>query len=187
LITRHGRILLADFGLTRDTRDVETPDGSGATVYYAAPELFRECDFDDKVDVFSFGYILYEILVGRPVFSKGTPPFEIIRKHRERYIPTIPATVVPVMRRIIEQCCSFDPASRPTFNDILSDIELSDFAILPGVNAEGLQLYVNGIKTWGLASQSQGPSYRVSIIDRDSPDLENDDPEEQCLDNTYML
>jgi serine/threonine protein kinase len=37
--------------------------------FYMAPELYSE-DYDKKVDLYSFGLILYEIVVGKRVFSR---------------------------------------------------------------------------------------------------------------------
>jgi serine/threonine protein kinase len=70
MINEHGQALIGDFGACRPKNEDCTPVPEAGTVHYAAPELY-----DDRirptptVDVFSFGLILYEILVGVPVFS----------------------------------------------------------------------------------------------------------------------
>jgi hypothetical protein len=89
LLNDKWRVLLADFGSSRNKSTDVTPTVAG-TVQYAAPEMFEEdATLTRKVDVYSFGLILYELLVGCPVFADDEPPFAIIRQKRTGYTPPI--------------------------------------------------------------------------------------------------
>jgi serine/threonine-protein kinase len=63
LINDKGRVVIGDFGSSRNVNADITPVGAG-TLQYAAPELGEEVDWTSRVDVYSFGLILYELLVG---------------------------------------------------------------------------------------------------------------------------
>jgi serine/threonine protein kinase len=42
--------------------------GRVETPWYMAPELYDAEDYSEKVDIYSFALMLYEVVVGRPVF-----------------------------------------------------------------------------------------------------------------------
>jgi serine/threonine protein kinase len=74
LITREGKMKLTDFGGAvfrydegRDKRSM------GRTILYCAPELFvNDLEYDEKVDIWSLGVVLYELIWrSHPFFSVG--------------------------------------------------------------------------------------------------------------------
>jgi serine/threonine protein kinase len=148
LIDVNGRTLLADFGTSRCKAVDHTPTHDTGTPHYAAPELFEEDSRTEKVDVFSFGLILFEILVGYAVFAKSLMPAEIIRSHKKGERPIVPGTLDPVMKTLIEQCWSPNPTNRPSFNDILESIESNGFRIIREADATTVRLYVRGVRDW---------------------------------------
>jgi serine/threonine protein kinase len=148
LINGRYRALIADFGTAREDGIDLTPDDVNGTVQYAAPEQFFAIHPSTKVDVFSFGLILYEIVVGRPVFGANEAPFSIIRKLRSHYLPTIPESVFPWIRDLIISCLSNEPSIRPTADDLLLMIKSRQFHILEGVDISEVSAYVGGVEEW---------------------------------------
>ncbi|XP_025406971.1 interleukin-1 receptor-associated kinase 4-like [Sipha flava] len=65
---------IGDFGLTRIGDNTMTSEGKGTSAYMS-PEAFRG-DVSVKLDVFSFGVVLLELLT-------GLPPFDEFRQHRD--------------------------------------------------------------------------------------------------------
>ncbi|CAG9329422.1 unnamed protein product [Blepharisma stoltei] len=71
---------LADFGLACEN-DYELSKKCG-TPGYTAPEIFCQNFYDNKVDIFSIGIVLYGLLTGNPAFP-GRNLAEKIRNNRE--------------------------------------------------------------------------------------------------------
>jgi hypothetical protein len=135
LINAAGRALIGDFGSSRFGQGDGTGNGHHGTVHYSAPELFEEpVEYSSKADVFSFGFILYEIMTGRPVFDSSLLGFPVIRKLRNGERPDIPEGCGEFMGSLIRRCWSDDPSFRPTFDDILREFQSRNFCILPNAN-----------------------------------------------------
>jgi hypothetical protein len=57
------------------------------------------------IEVFLFGLIIYELLIGQPVFSKELRPNEIAFKVAVKYeLLDIPEFVLPSVRDLIKEC-----------------------------------------------------------------------------------
>ncbi|MED6155120.1 hypothetical protein PIB30_002323 [Stylosanthes scabra] len=122
-----GHLKVADFGVSKllavkEDRPLTCQDTS---CRYVAPEVFKQEEYDTKVDVFSFALILQEMIEGCPPFSakkdeevpkvyasKERPPF---RAPAKRYAHGI--------RELIEECWNENPAKRPTFRQIIPKLE----------------------------------------------------------------
>lgn len=74
MVDRSGVVKLLDFGLGRSLQsDVQTVTTQRAlTPAYAAPEQFTDASPSTRIDVFSLGAVLYEMLCERPPFEGNT-------------------------------------------------------------------------------------------------------------------
>jgi serine/threonine protein kinase len=148
LVNGNGYPLIGDFGSSRlvsdDNRSEET-----ATVHYAAPEMYREeARCTTKCDVFSFGLILYEILVRKPVFDPSERPFAVIRRLWAMDFPDIPAETGSVMTKLIRWCWETDPQARPSFQQIFKMFESERFEIVPGADPIELSNFCTTVNRW---------------------------------------
>ncbi len=95
IITHNGFYYLSDFGLARIASAGESTlsqDTMLGTPSYISPEQAKGVrDLDGRTDIYSFGVVLYEMLVGRVPFS-GDTPFAVIHDHI--YTPLPPPTAV---------------------------------------------------------------------------------------------
>jgi serine/threonine protein kinase len=84
LLSNDGGIYLADFGLARIAQAGESTlssDSIMGTPQYISPEQARgDKDLDAGTDIYSFGVMLYEMVVGQVPFNADTP-FSIIHDH----------------------------------------------------------------------------------------------------------
>jgi serine/threonine protein kinase len=148
LINNQGHALIGDFGTSRRESDDHTLTLEAGTVHYAAPEMFREEPYTNKVDVFSFGSILYEIIVGSPVFARDEPPFPVMRQLLAGDMPRVPDLCGEFMQGLINRCWSQNPECRPSFDEILEEFRVRSFAIFPDANGNTLREYVCGVLAW---------------------------------------
>ncbi|XP_010617336.2 LIM domain kinase 1 isoform X2 [Fukomys damarensis] len=126
LVRENKSVVVADFGLARLMVDEKTqPEDLRSrkkryTVvgnpYWMAPEMINGHSYDEKVDVFSFGIVLCEI-IGRvnadPDYLPRTMDFGLnVRGFLDRYCPpNCPSSFFP----ITVHCCDLDPEKRPSF------------------------------------------------------------------------
>jgi serine/threonine protein kinase len=149
LLNENGHPLICDFGSSRVESDGATPLPDTGTVCYAAPEQYQDgAVLTSKVDIFSFGLLLYEVLVGSPVFSSSDPPFTVIRRLRARDFPTVPPRCGPFMQDLIGRCWEPAPESRPSFHDILCLLRCHQFQILQHAAASDIQDFCEAILEW---------------------------------------
>jgi serine/threonine-protein kinase len=105
LLASDGAIYLADFGLARIASAGESTLSSDmllGTPQYISPEQARgDRDLDQGTDIYSFGVVLYEMVVGRVPFNADTP-FSIIHDHIFTPLP-MPRQVNPLVPEAVER------------------------------------------------------------------------------------
>ena len=104
LLAPDGMIYLADFGLARIGASESTlsADVMLGTPQYISPEQARgDKELDAGTDIYSFGVVLYEMVVGRVPFSADTP-FSIIHDHIYKPLP-LPSKVNPHVPQAVER------------------------------------------------------------------------------------
>jgi serine/threonine protein kinase len=107
----HAKVL--DFGIAK----INEPDGTidtnltapnlviGTPQYMSPEQCAQDCEIDGRSDIYSFGVILYEMLVGHVPFS-GDSPTIVMMKHLQEPVPSVmeertdlPASVGRVVAR----------------------------------------------------------------------------------------
>jgi serine/threonine protein kinase len=112
---------------------------------YLSPECAREISVPEG-DVFSFGLILYELIVGRPVFPKGVGVYRVMMTlSDEDWRPDIPDDVKPAAADLIRDCLAVDYRARPSFIEILHRLKEMQFKLMKGVNSAKIFEFVNTI------------------------------------------
>ncbi len=105
LIATDGTMYLADFGLARIAQAGESTlssDSIMGTPQYISPEqAMGKKDLDEGTDIYSFGVMLYELVVGQVPFNADTP-FSIIHDHIYSPLP-MPRAVNPKVPESVER------------------------------------------------------------------------------------
>ncbi|MBI5053076.1 MAG: protein kinase [Chloroflexi bacterium] len=105
IITNDNQYFLSDFGLARIASAGESTlsqDTMLGTPNYISPEQAKGVrDLDARTDIYSFGVLLYEMVVGRVPFS-GDTPFAIIHDHIYTPLP-LPSKVNPNVSEEVER------------------------------------------------------------------------------------
>src|SRR5262249_39042931 len=124
-ITKDRTIKIVDFGLAKlldySIRGEEgASDGSMrsavvGTLAFMSPEQARGKSVDARTDIWAFGCVLYEMLVGKPAFHGDTPTDTIVKIATEdpdwSLLPTLPPAIAGV-EPIIRRCIQKNPDSR---------------------------------------------------------------------------
>jgi serine/threonine protein kinase len=118
-------VKVADFGLSLKLASRGTflnKDKSGVgTPRWMAPEVTSLSQYDPfKSDVFSFGMLCYEILVGRVPFYEMEKVDEVRTKVLAGERPTLPEwTLSRGLKDLVESCWQEDAYKRPSFTEII--------------------------------------------------------------------
>jgi hypothetical protein len=144
LIDKDGRCYIADLGSSRLLEGATRLSDDKSTMGYTAPELY-EREYNWRVDVFSFAMVLYEILVGRAVYAGYSEELTM-------YLVTtgtraeLPLGMSEEVKSLITRCWQGDPDRRPSFSDILRDLEQIDFKNLPDVDSLAVRQFVKEVR-----------------------------------------
>jgi serine/threonine protein kinase len=123
--------------------------------HYLAPECYDN-QYSLKSDVFSFALILYELVVGKPPFSKSLKQPAVAKLLIvEDTRPDIPDFVLPEVAKLICDCWVTNPGDRPSFHQILQGLERMNFKLTAHVNSSKLSEFVTKIKDWEAVRSAQ--------------------------------
>ena len=114
-LTKDGRTLLFDFGLTVSIKSALVTKGwRTGTASYMAPELIRRARTDHRTDIYSFGVTMYETLTGvKPFGGSGTIEKMIQLLNAEPRNPRDLNPEVPEeVAEIVLKCLAKDPDKR---------------------------------------------------------------------------
>ncbi|KAL0897004.1 hypothetical protein Bca101_080965 [Brassica carinata] len=111
---------VGDFGLSKIKRNTLVTGGVRGTLPWMAPELLSgsSSKVSEKVDVFSFGIVLWEILTGEEPYATMHYGAIIGGIVNNTLRPTVPSYCDPEWRMLMEQCWAPDPFVRPSFPEI---------------------------------------------------------------------
>ncbi|KAJ9139598.1 hypothetical protein P3X46_030318 [Hevea brasiliensis] len=121
---------VGDFGLSKIKRNTLVSGGVRGTLPWMAPELLNgnSNKVSEKVDVFSFGIVLWEILTGEEPYANMHYGAIIGGIVNNTLRPTIPSFCDPEWKRLMEQCWAPNPAARPSFTEIAGRLRVMSTA-----------------------------------------------------------
>ncbi|RYY34791.1 hypothetical protein EON62_02980, partial [archaeon] len=138
LVTANFTIKMSDFGSLVLERDI-LPEGythKFGTPNWMPPEVWKETlPYSYAVDIYSFGWVLWELLTYDYPFSTVTDDPRIIRSRIcSGAPPHVPAGCPPAYARLVRACTRLNSSERPTVVDIITVLtELSRAAGEPTV------------------------------------------------------
>ncbi|XP_057427794.1 uncharacterized protein LOC130721080 isoform X2 [Lotus japonicus] len=111
---------VGDFGLSRIKRNTLVSGGVRGTLPWMAPELLdgNSSRVSEKVDIFSFGIAMWEILTGEEPYANMHCGAIIGGIVNNTLRPPIPKRCDSEWKKLMEECWSPDPAARPTFTEV---------------------------------------------------------------------
>ncbi|XP_068665988.1 uncharacterized protein [Aristolochia californica] len=122
---------VGDFGLSRIKRNTLVSGGVRGTLPWMAPELLNGSSsrVSEKVDVFSFGIAMWEILTGEEPYANMHCGAIIGGIVNNTLRPPIPERCDPDWKKLMEECWSPDPSARPSFSEIACRLRSMSMAL----------------------------------------------------------
>lgn len=144
---------IADFGIACEAASCDSLAEDPGTYRWMAPEMIKHKVYGRKVDVYSFGLVLWEMVTGTIPYEEMTPiqaAFAVVNKNSR---PVIPTNCPASLRALIEQCWSLHPEKRPEFWQIVKVLEqfessLAQHGTLNLVQSSTCQDHKNGLVRW---------------------------------------
>ncbi len=118
LIGQDGQVRLCDFGIAKSLQTELGLTRTGETLgtpYYMAPEQFRSAEIDQRTDIYSFGILAYELVVGHPPFATDDF-FALADQHLKEPLPSLNGRGVSVpiwFEELVHRCCAKERKDRP--------------------------------------------------------------------------
>ena len=166
-----GCLYLFDWGLCRcvfkrtDVHQEDTMTGMAGSLRYMAPEMLLRQPYTEKVDVYSFGLVVWAM-------ARNDAPYKGLgrRAHYDRVVlnherPAMPAHWPQAFRDLLASCWHADPRRRPAFPDVsnrlaelLSSTHPKQPPASPRAAADGRRRFSSISTASGASSWSAGTS-----------------------------
>jgi serine/threonine protein kinase/WD40 repeat protein len=183
LMDDEGNAYLADFGIAQRVEKGE-PGSNGdrsfsGTLAYAAPELLNHGSATRQSDIYSLGYVAYELLTGKHAFAEESPVL-LLMSIMERELPAIsgvPEAVLPVLRRATSKVPEERyPSARAFARDFQQALNQQAAVTIPDTELSAVSDIVNPYK--GLRPFDEGDAAdffgRSALLDQLLDDLRRD-------------
>ncbi|KZV29621.1 Kinase superfamily protein with octicosapeptide/Phox/Bem1p domain isoform 1 [Dorcoceras hygrometricum] len=115
---------VGDLGLSKVKCQTLISGGVRGTLPWMAPELLNGSSslVSDKVDVFSFGIVMWELLTGEEPYADLHYGAIIGGIVSNTLRPPVPEPCDPDWRDLMERCWSSEPSERPNFTEIADEL-----------------------------------------------------------------
>ena len=118
LLNEGGRVLLADYGWSNFNVEGDVRKTFCGTPEYIAPEMLMKKGHDTRVDIWSIGILMFELLSGySPFVAKSNQElYQNIRRLKIQW----PKDMPPLAKNLISKILKLNPLDRPSFEEILN-------------------------------------------------------------------
>jgi len=148
LVDENMHAKVTDFGFSEFLRDGDRHTdsvGANGTMLYMAPEVMRFEEFDNSVDIYAFGLILYEMITEQELFPEYEEVDAFINavaynhKRPSLNLPGIPTSILSLIKR----CWHPNPRNRPKCPEV---IDMLDKAIIDATAPPPPPLPITGFR-----------------------------------------
>ncbi|XP_022168436.1 mitogen-activated protein kinase kinase kinase 13-A isoform X3 [Myzus persicae] len=130
LIGRQEMVKISDFGTSREWNEISTKMSFAGTVAWMAPEIIRNEPCSEKVDIWSFGVVLWELMTCETPYKDVDSSAIIWGVGSNSLHLPIPSSCPDGFRLLIKQCWAAKPRNRPSFKHIMMHLDIASSQVL---------------------------------------------------------
>uniref|UniRef100_A0A8D0ADC0 Mitogen-activated protein kinase kinase kinase 12 n=1 Tax=Sander lucioperca TaxID=283035 RepID=A0A8D0ADC0_SANLU len=130
LITHDDLVKISDFGTSKELSDKSTKMSFAGTVAWMAPEVIRNEPVSEKVDIWSFGVVLWEMLTGEIPYKDVDSSAIIWGVGNNSLQLPVPESCPDGFKILLRQCWNCKPRNRPSFRQILLHLDIASADVL---------------------------------------------------------
>ncbi|XP_075036184.1 mitogen-activated protein kinase kinase kinase 13 [Mixophyes fleayi] len=130
LVTHMDAVKISDFGTSKELSDKSTKMSFAGTVAWMAPEVIRNEPVSEKVDIWSFGVLLWELLTGEIPYKDVDSSAIIWGVGSNSLHLPVPSTCPDGFKILMKQTWQSKPRNRPSFRQILMHLDIASADVL---------------------------------------------------------
>ena len=152
IMSRDGKVKVTDFGIAKVADSTTVTTTAAGTVHYISPEQARGGYSDERSDIYSLGFTMYEMVTGRVPFE-GETNVAVALMHIQSEItpprqlePSIPVS----FEKIILKCTQKKPERRyASARELIADLRKvlthpdGEYVVIPGAIPQGRTIVMN--------------------------------------------
>lgn len=144
LLNDQGVAKICDFGFSRSySSEDQLMTGNVGTPHWMAPEMLEgKNQYDEKIDVYAYGIVLWEIVMRRRPYQNLEASAIIAQVLMNDIRPSLPRSFSGPWRELIESCWARNPKDRPSFTEILKRFRTGE-VLLTGANQKKVVEHCN--------------------------------------------
>lgn len=135
---------ISDFGTCKEFSEKSAKMTFAGTVAWMAPEVIRNEPCSEKVDVWSFGVLLWELLTGEMPYRDVDSSAIIWGVGSNSLHLPVPTTCPEGFKLLMKICWNSKPKNRPSFQQVLLHVEIAAGDVLKTPE----KVYLNQQITW---------------------------------------
>ncbi|KAH9634659.1 hypothetical protein HF086_000631 [Spodoptera exigua] len=118
-------VKVSDFGTSREWNDVSAVMSFTGTVAWMAPEVIRHEPCSERVDVWSYGVVLWELLTQEVPYKNLETHAIMWGVGTDTIALPVPTSMPGSMQLLMNQCWNRTPRNRPPFKIIAANLEIA--------------------------------------------------------------
>ncbi|XP_017072405.1 mitogen-activated protein kinase kinase kinase 13-B isoform X2 [Drosophila eugracilis] len=125
LISTNEVVKISDFGTCREWNEISTKMSFAGTVAWMAPEVIRNEPCSEKVDIWSYGVVLWEMLTCEIPYKDVDSSAIIWGVGNNSLKLLVPSTCPEGFKLLVKLCWKSKHTNRPSFRQILSHLDIA--------------------------------------------------------------
>lgn len=144
LVASNDIVKISDFGTSREWNEKSTKMSFAGTVAWMAPEVIRNEMCNEKVDIWSYGVVLWELLTGEVPYRDVDSSAIIWGVGSNSLHLPVPQTCPEGFKLLMRQCWSGKPRNRPSYRQILMHLDIAS----PDLLNYSREVFAESQETW---------------------------------------